>query len=232
MKLSLCITTYQRFGMVVKSFEKIMYDSRISDIVIMDDHSTDTSYENLVDKFKGNPKVKIYRQSKNVGMAQNKRDALLMAVNPWCILLDDDNEMDRSYLDALEAVENVMQEESEIYLPGRALPNFIFDEFTNQPININNLKEFTDKRGFGALMNCCNYVVHRDFYSQTWKPNEEIKATDTIWHAYNHLKNFGSFFVVPWMHYKHNVHPGSGFLKDVHYNMAKAKEIENLLKQL
>lgn len=232
MKISLCITTYQRFDMVIRSFEKVMYDSRISNIVIMDDHSTDFSYEKLVAKFKGNPKVQVHRQSENVGMAKNKRDALLMAASPWGILLDDDNEIDKSYLDALEAVPDVMQEESEIYLPSRALPNFVFDEYSEQPININNLKEFTGRRSFGALLNCCNYVAHRDFYAQTWKTNPEIKATDTIWHAYNHLKNFGSFYVVPWMHYQHNVHPGSGFLKDVHYNMAKAKEIENLLKQL
>jgi hypothetical protein len=75
-------------------------------------------------------------------------------------------------------------------------------------------------------------VVNRDFYLETWVHNPEMKATDTAWHALNHLKRDGGFYIVPGMRYEHRVHSESGFLKDVHYNMAKAKEIENLIKAL
>lgn len=52
--LSLAITHYNRYEMVVESFAQVIDDVRLSEILIMDDCSTDGSYEKLRDHFKGN----------------------------------------------------------------------------------------------------------------------------------------------------------------------------------
>ena len=37
MALSFCVTTYNRFNLTIQSFEKILDDERVSEIVISDD---------------------------------------------------------------------------------------------------------------------------------------------------------------------------------------------------
>ena len=101
MALSFCVTTYNRFNLTIQSFEKILDDERVSEIVISDDCSTDGSYEKLVDFFKGNEKVKIFRNERNVDCYVNKRIAIELATNKWCILGDSDNVFTKDYLDKI-----------------------------------------------------------------------------------------------------------------------------------
>lgn len=231
-KLSLCIPTYNRRLMCWESFRAVAEDDRIDDIVILDDASTDGSGEWLRLKFMGIEKIRVVSQAINVGMHVNKKDAIKLAKNEWVIIFDDDNKIGPDYLDALFAVENVFEEKAEIFAPEKGLPHFDYSEFSEHSIHRNNIREYADKKMFGALLNTSNYVVNRDFFLENWTFNSEIKGTDTVWHALSHLKNFGSFYIVPGMHYHHLVHKDSGFMKDIHYNMAKATEIEKIIKSL
>lgn len=232
MKLSLCITTFNRAEMCIESFRDVIDDERIDEIVIIDDHSTDDSFRRLYDHFCVNQKVSLFKQSVNRGMSVNKQSAIYFAKNEWCILFDDDNKLDKSYLDSLFEVLDESSVESEIFMPARAMPNFIYDDFAGESMHRSNIQVYVNKPLFGAMMNTCNYVVNRSFYLRTWQHNPEMKGTDTAWYNYLHLKNDGSFFVVPYMRYEHRVHAESGWMKDAHYNMAKGKEIENLIKAL
>lgn len=233
MKLSLCITTFNRADMCIESFRDVINDDRIDDIVILDDCSTDDSMAILFSHFgPSHPKVRIRGRGHNVGMSVNKKDAIGIAKNAWCIILDSDNRVDESYVDSIFEILSDNSNWSDIYMPESALPNFVYSEFSGEILHKNSINIYANKKMFGALINTCNYVVNRDYYLKTWRHNPEMKATDTAWHAYNHLKSGGSFFVVPGMKYEHRVHGGSGFMQDVHYNMAKAKEIENLIKAL
>lgn len=253
MKLSLCITTFNRPELTIQSFENVLYDDRIDDIVIMDDASDIKALDYLrayvrVDETR---KVRLIERNRNVGMSQNKRDAIARAKNEWCIIFDSDNIINTSYIDAfynfcidgeaLELFNQIADIEKFIFSPDSALPNFIYTEFKcgNNGIGIRTgiygAKECAheiDNDNFNCLMNTCNYIVNRDFYLKTYVHNKEHKASDTIWHNYNHLKAGGKIVIVPGMQYFHRVHAGSGFMKDAQYNIAKANEVRQLIKQL
>lgn len=226
-KLSLAITNYNRFDLTIKSFEKVIDDERIGEILILDDCSTDGSFEKLSEMFEYSKNVKVVQQLNNVGMQKNKHDAVALSKHDWVILFDSDNEMNTDYIDAIEALGEL--DENTIYAPTRALPTFIYDDFSGHIINKKNVKKYIHQNFFGALINTSNYLVNKNTYCKNFHFNPEIKGTDTANHFLNHLINNGDFYVVPGLEYNHLTHQGSEFMKDVHYNMSSAVNIERKL---
>lgn len=244
MKLSLCITTYNRYDMTIESFAKVIDDPRIDDIVIMDDNSTDGSCRKLADYFEDNPKVNIIQKVVNQGMSLNKRDAISHAKNEWCIIFDSDNIIGPDYLDAFFKYitpydeRDIKEDRHVIFCPDFAKPDFDYRAFSKSSpptYGIYDKKDaarcIVDSR-FNCLMNTCNYIVNRDFYLSAYQHNPEHIASDTIWHNYNHLKAGGKICVVPGMQYMHRVHDGSGFMQDAAGNMARAAEVRKLIQSL
>lgn len=234
--LSLAITSFNRYEMVIESFSQVVADDRLSDIIILDDCSTDGSYERLVKHFAGNEKVRVIRQAKNRGMGQNKRDAISYARNEWVIILDSDNVISKDYIDSLTITDfetaSIKDKKGTILCPYFASPKFNYSKFIGQIINSVNVKHvIKDEMGY-CLLNTCNYVVHRDIYLRVYEQNTSMKGTDTIWFNYLWLKAGYSFYVVPGMQYFHRVHNGSGFLKDIGYNMKQAEKIKKMIISL
>src|SRR6187455_1389546 len=94
MKLSLCITTFNRTDMVLEVFEKVYDHPLIDEIVIVDDCSNDDNFEELRCLLLDHPskdKIRFFRNIQNLGMSRNKREAVSRAENEWCILFDSDN---------------------------------------------------------------------------------------------------------------------------------------------
>lgn len=251
MNISLCITTYNRFELLKESFVQIIDDTRIDDIVILDDCSTDGSFDKIVAYYKDVPKVRVMRQAQNRGMSQNKRDAIGYARNEWCIILDSDNVIGRDYLDAffecaiegnaLNEFKRINSIEKFIFCPEFAKPEFDYREYKigNGSCGIRSgiygapecAREIKHD-SFNCLMNTCNYIVHRDNYLATYSYNSDHVASDTVWHNYNHLKAGGLFCVVPDMQYYHRVHKGSGFLQNANHNMKMAQVVRELIMKL
>lgn len=252
MKLSLCITTYNRYEMTIESFAKVIDDPRIDDIVIMDDRSLGVDIERLrqfVLKDKTG-KLHLWEQTVNVGMSKNKRDAIRHAKNEWAIIFDSDNIIGPDYLSeffgfisggyVFKEFSKITDIEKFIFCPDFARPTFDYREYKcgngrNMRSGIYAAREcaFDIKDDtFNCLMNTCNYIVNRDFYLKTYQYNPEHIASDTIWHNYNHLKAGGHFVVVPDMQYFHRVHDGSGFMQDAAGNMARADKVRKLIQQL
>ena len=250
MKLSLCITTYNRPALTLSAFEKVYTDPRIDEVVIVDDKSTHNNfqilYALLTDFSQTVPeeirrKWSLYVNDINLGMSRNKARALELAKNEWCILFDSDNILDVGYLDALEAFTGGKLDESghnTIWCPDFAKPQFDYRAFSKSEaptFGIYDAKDaarcIIDSR-FNCLMNTCNYVVNRQFYLGAYQYNPRHKASDTIWHNYNHLKAGGRFVIVPDMQYDHLVHKDSGFMQDAAGNMARAEEVRKLIMQL
>lgn len=228
--LSLCITTYNRFELLVESFIQVIDDARITEIVIGDDGSDNSTYEKIISFCKEYPKIKLFRNEQNVGMGENKKRVIEAASNDWCILFDSDNILESSYIDAYI---NQHRYPDVIAVPEFAVPQFDYRQFSKWLISKNNIKYcFGMASMFECLLNTCNYVVNKSHYLQVYQPNAEMKGTDTIWFNYLWLRSGRSFFVVPEMQYFHRDHADSGFRKDLNYNMQKAKEIANLIRQL
>lgn len=232
MTLTLAITTYNRFEMLLESFAKVIGDSRINEVLIMDDHSEEKYWNKIKDLDKFNPKIKVVRQDFNRGMSENKRDAIACSKNEWVIIGDSDNVFDTTYVNAFFNVEHEHGNHI-IYCPSFAKPNFDYRKYQgNIYFKSSSFQLLFLETEFSCLMNTCNYVVHRDSYIRVWKENKTVKCADTIWMNYLWLKEGNAFYVVPEMEYEHRVHNGSGFMQEVKYNMEKAEEIKILIEQL
>ena len=251
MKLSLCITTYNRFELLKESYAQVVDDPRISEIIIVDDCSTEPGIKEKVNSLAGG-KVKVYHQAQNRGMSRNKADAISYASCPWCIIFDSDNVIGKNYLDAFYSLfidgdldkgmwNTIAPIEKFIFCPDFAKPEFDYRDFKignngngartgiyNALFSAIEIKNDS----FNCLLNTCNYIVNRDFYLKTYQYNPDHIASDTIWHAFNHLKAGGLFCVVPNMQYYHRIHKGSGFLQGVDHNMRMQAEVRKMIMDL
>lgn len=229
-QISLAITTYNRFDLTIKSFEKVIGDERISDITIVDDASTNGDGYRLKEYFKDNPKVHVIINDENCGMSLNKMKAIGISANPFVIILDSDNSINSEYLDAIEAIGEL--DENTIYMPDFSMPNFDFTKFAGQTISIDNVKEFVLDPMGNTCINACNYLVCRDQYLKVYKHDETVKETDTAHFFYLWMKVGYKFHIVKGMRYNHLVHEGSGWLANASYNMKKGEEIRNKILAL
>lgn len=234
MKLSLALTNYNRYEMLLESFDKVLNDDRISEIVISDDCSTPHLYESLQHAFKlpEYHKVKMYRNEINIGMSLNKRKAISLCSNEWVIIFDSDNVIGPDYLDALETCHAFEIDPSVIYMPDFALPQFNYTKFAGRYINSNNVSPMAIDSMGNCCLNTCNYVVNRGYYLHRHVNNPDHVASDTVWHNYRHLLYGGAFYIVPAMQYFHRDHPGSGFRQDLQGNMDKSEIVRKLIMAL
>lgn len=250
MNLSLCITTFNRFELLKESYAQVIDDPRISEIIIVDDCSTEPGIKEKVNSLAG-VKVKVFHQAQNRGMSMNKRDAISYALNPWVVIFDSDNIIGPDYLSeffgfisggyVFKELGKITAIEKFIFCPDFAKPEFDYREFkignggSGMRSGIYAKRECAHEiknDSFNCLMNTANYIVNRDFYLKTYQYNPAHIASDTIWHNYNHLKAGGHFVVVPGMHYFHRVHKGSGFLQGVDHNMRMQAQVRKLIMEL
>lgn len=232
MKFSLAITHYNRYDMLLRSFEQVVDDPRISEVIISDDTSTDNSWDRLRETFGNNPKIYLHRNQTNIGMSLNKAKAVSSCIKGRVILLDSDNIIDASYLDAAEAVLKVPYDNTVIFCPEFARPNFDYRFWSGRTIDISNIKTFLENPMGECQLNTCNYIVDRDRYLKIYQYDPLIKETDTAHFAHLWLKSGGSFYIVPDMQYEHTVHSGSGWLQNATYNTQKSKELIYMIRNL
>lgn len=223
--VSLCITTFNRTDLLFSSYEKVIDDPRISEVVIVDDCSALPFWYSL-EKVCTHPKIKLFRNQVNLGMSRNKAEAIRKATNKWCILFDSDNELEPSYLDAIP--KNLAEEI--IYSPNFAAPNFDFRKYTGLIVNKGNVHEYIEDKMFRCFLNCCNYLVHRERYLEVWCHNPAIKQSDTIYFNRLWMKSGGSFQFID-AEYHHRVHNGSGWLENHQENIIQAKKIEDKIRR-
>jgi glycosyltransferase involved in cell wall biosynthesis len=228
MTLTLAITTYNRYDLLLESFSQVIDDSRIDEILIMDDHSKDEYWSKIKELPSLSPKIKVVRQFENRGMSYNKMSAIANSKNEWVIIFDSDNVIGKDYLDAIPETLN----ENTIYLPCFARPTFDFRKYSELIIEKEDAAIRILDDTFNMMLNCCNYLVPRDSYLHSFKEDKTVKASDTILFAYNWLKNGNKFKVVPGMEYDHKIHAGSGFLEDCDFNMKKAAETRKMIQSL
>lgn len=237
MKLTLAITVYNRYDLLLESFAQVIDDHRIDEILICDDHSKEEYWNKIKELPKFNPKIKVVRQLENRGMLVNKRDAVFNSKNEWVILFDSDNVIGKDYIDAIESQferddielqKHLTHPSYPIYMPSFAAPSFDYRKFKSATWGGALMPPIDDDKCFMAL-NTCNYVVRRENYLSVWKDNNQIKGTDTLWFNYLWLKNGNLFFVVQDMQYHHRVHDGSTYLENAEYNSHIGKKIKQLI---
>lgn len=225
-KVALCITNYNRYTMVFKAFEKVARDPRIGQIIIYDDNSEAGCLRNVVDKckelFDAGIQVQVVNSSQNVGCYHAKAKALKMAEMwgyDYAILLDSDNVIDTSYLDALFRVPEEYWDGKTILAPDFARPHFNYAPFSASYFDKDSIKKHIPSMSqtrFDCLINCANYVVPVKEYLRVFDPYFNPWTCDTVYQLYNWLKAGNGMYVVPGMQYDHLIHDGSHYKEHVH----------------
>ena len=204
--ISIVIPTYNRYEMIIESFASVLNDSRVSEICIVDDCSTDNSIRLLVDHFFNNPKVHIYQNTANQDCYWNKRIAVEYSTNDWCIVLDSDNIITPEYIDALYAIPEWSYDT--VYQPVYARPHFDFRQFSGLTIDKDNLRDYIKSDTLQTAFNAMNFFVNKHTYLAAFDPSVNPNTSDSIYMAYRLLDQGNKYYFVPLLEYDHRVgHP-------------------------
>lgn len=232
--ITLAITTFNRDQLTVDSFAQVLNDDRISEIVIVDDHSDEAIFANLQFMVNGLEKVKLFRNKKNLGCYHNKRMAVQSASNEWVILLDSDNKINADYLDSLDK----HNDKTTIYQPEFARPHFDFRNFSGSTIQTPFVKNYMTQKSFDTMLNAMNFFVNRAEYLRVFDTTKEEPWTaDSIYFNYLWLKAGNKIYVTPGMQYDHRVNDHAG-QEPSHYSTHNRKtgnfynEVVQKLKEL
>src|SRR5581483_4666689 len=155
MQISLALTHYNRFPLLQQSIAPLQADPRIAEIVISDDCSTDGSWERIGEEFGGHPKVRTYRNEKNLDCYRNKRESIARSTYPWVFLLDSDNVAQPAYLDRLFTQE---LQDNTFYCPDFAEPEFDYTWLAGRTVTKRNVASLVRDGNLLCALNTANYV--------------------------------------------------------------------------
>lgn len=231
-KIGISIPTWCRYEQTIASFEKVLHDERVESVTIVDDASTDQSYGKLVHYFAKEPKVKLYRNLHNIDCYFNKKEAVWHSNQKWVALIDSDNVIDTSYLDALYAIPE--WDSNTIYQPVRPFPHFDFTKWEGLTITRQNVADYVDTHLMTSL-NACNHFVHRASYLNTWDGTVNPHTSDSLYFSYCWLHSGRSIYLTPNLSYYHHIaddnsgHYQQNYRKTVKFHaelMQKIREIK------
>lgn len=228
MKLSICVPTWNRFEFTIKCFEEIINDERIYEFVISDDCSSDGSYEKLLDYYKENKKVKIFRNENRGKVHINKMMSIKNSTGDFCVLFDSDNIIKKDYIDRLFEME---WQKDVIFQPSFAKPIFDYRNLIGKYDSIK-IKQNINLPMFECMLNTQNFFVNRDEYLNTWEDSVDINGADSIFFNYLWIKSGKYIEVVENLEYEHTVHRGSFYESVAEDSVPKALNIVEKLKNL
>jgi glycosyltransferase involved in cell wall biosynthesis len=206
--ISLAIPTHNRYEMVLECIADVVDDPRVGEIVLSDDCSDNGAFEQLVLLYEHHPKVRLFRNKRNLDCYFNKQQAVERTTLEWCVLFDDDNILTKSYLDKIFSWE---WDPMTVYVPEFAEPHFNYTKFAGRTFSRRNVAANLALPHFKCMLNTCNYFVHRQSYLEVWDGSVNPHTADSTFQVFNWLASGRKLFVVPGLRYFHRVHAGSHY---------------------
>ena len=218
--ISLCIPYYNTFDLTKETVDTLIKSKFINEIIISDDCSKKPFVYN-------HPKVKIYRNRKNLGALKNKFKTVQYASNKWVYLLDSDNFIELKVLNKLfKTFKNKKLNKNYYYSPSRLiLKNINLDKkldnkiinynFKHRIINFNLVKQYLGKvKYFDWFLNTGNFIINRYNYIKCGKKifrDKKLEQTeaDALVFAYYWLKSEKKIKILNNFYYFHRVLKGS-----------------------
>lgn len=214
----------------LRAFEQVLHDDRVSSVTIVDDFSSQESYNELDSTVGGMDKVRLFRNWRNVDCYRNKKYAIELSVEDWNILFDSDNQLSADYLDRIFEIEKWQPDT--IYAPSWAMPNFDYRSFSGLTLTKENIAHYMEWPMGSTLLNTCNYFVNRDEYLKVWSGDIDPITADSLYMAFRWLESGRKIKVVPNLFYEHTVHPLSHYKQNAHRSGHLHMQIEHQLRNL
>lgn len=216
-KISVVIPFYNTAHYVKTMIDLLIKDERINDVVIVDDCSEEGQYESLA-KIANHPKIKLYKNEKNLGEFKTRILGAERARCRWIIVLDGDNVLLPEYLDAIEAIP--YWRDDVIYCPDYGTNNKIdYRKLSGCYLGPGNIKRFLGDYSYlvAMMLGTGNYFLNRGAYINTAKPIQDIdkkKYSDFYFNGEWLKKN--KMYMVKGMHYIHRIRKNSAWLEYKH----------------
>lgn len=229
-KIAIAIPYYNRSEFILETIQNIVNDDRVEEIIINDDCSDINDFNDMNIALANIPKIKIYRNEKNLGSYLNKVETIRKCTSEWVFLLDSDNFLYADSLDALYAIgwnKETVYYPAGVFINGKNSPynsingNLGHDRFCgDKDIYFEDVQDICSKdMGFGGLLNAGNCFANRDKYLQVCDSFKDVLerndlkpwASDGIFFNYIWLINGFSMKVVLGLNYHHRVHSKSSW---------------------
>ncbi len=100
MEVSVIITSYNYEQYIKEAIESVLNQTfQDYELIIIDDASTDNSYEIILEYARQNDKIKVIKNEKNQGLSSSLQSAVLSASGNWIAVLESDDVWDLNYLE-------------------------------------------------------------------------------------------------------------------------------------
>jgi len=189
--ISFAIPNYNRVDNVVKLVNEHADNECVSEIVICDDASRQEFIMPLREAVRNIPKVRLIENDTNYGLFRNKLRTVVACRQPWVVLCDSDNFMDKNYVDTLYCEEP--WDSSTVYCPSVAGP-FDFRKVAGQTMaNLQQMETVLSQLGanFTVFCNTGNYFFNRDRYIHVCNHIHTLGLNpDQLWAAEVYAINF------------------------------------------
>ena len=226
--ISVAIPFFNNAKMVHVALFNALNDPRIAEIVILDDGSNRDAFEELKERLMPfSQKVKLFRRDINWGAFANKIQVVELCSSDWIILLDYDNTLLPEYLNSIFNIGE--WEETTIYCPGYAWPNFDFrEDLGGKTIDLSLASSMAKSETFnGYFFNDGNYFLPREKFLGHIRPfwKYSVAASDVIFANYLWLSSNNTLTVLRDSKYIHRVHDGSTWLNNSEKSLQILKPI-------
>jgi hypothetical protein len=224
--ITLAIPFYNTSKYFLDAIKYALDNIFISEIVVNDDCSSDEDYTNLLQIISqlNTDKIKVFRNSENVGAFRNKYLTVQRSTCDWVYLLDSDNHPFENTYDVLSSIKdlnpNICYSPSKLYCKNDSSVDYDnvsdYNTFKYDLIGIEESKDAIIKRTkwFDWFTNSGNYFFYKDTYLKNLKePFDNFSDyklyADTAAAFYFWLKGGGKFKVVESLYHNHRLRPDS-----------------------
>ena len=241
-RISLCITTMNRYKDFLSKFlPKFLEYDIFDEVIIVDENGLD---KYLLDKnFGTEPKLRLYTNDVRLGAFNNKLKAMSLAKNDWVFLLDSDNFIGPDFIKTLKEFGAANELNTKrIYSPEIALINWRphptgnFKHLSEGPLLDKNIIKARCIHSFQSMeffMNMGNFLVYRPTvlgfdYSPYKTDIDRCKCFDTF--MFNYLmtyKNEMEIQIIPGLRFNYAAHEDSYFLPN-----HKLEEVQEFYRDL
>ncbi|MBD3903837.1 glycosyltransferase [Chryseobacterium sp. Ch-15] len=201
-KFSILVAHYNNYNYFTECYDSILKQTyQEYEIVLVDDCSTDDSYEKIIELTKDNPKVKVFKNEKNSGVGLTKKRCIDLASGEICGFVDPDDTL----------TENALQTIIENYTENNIV---VYSQFYECDAKLNPIKLFPHSRAiknsnklfFNVFFEATHFFTFkREAYYKTSGINDKLtSAVDQD--LYLKLYEIGNFKFVKVPLYYYRIH--------------------------
>ncbi len=235
---SVAIPHWNRANAIHQPLWNIINNESVQEIVIVDDGSSAEQFEILeknILRYDCRKVVKLYRREENRGAQFTKIECVEKTEGDWVVLLDSDNTLFSSYLNAVLSLED--WNKNAIYAPDWAFPVFCFHLFAGQEIDFERACYLTQEGVLQnvSLLNDGNYFFHKKTYLEQFSMLKKIRhdVADVMLMNYYWLSQNKILKVMPRATYMHRIDSSSFWLRTKTQSQDRVRELfERLDKKL